>query len=207
MAALIGSPIHLSITASEGMSAPISIAKKDKQTWSNGIPTGPKLPQHGLLPHRGRSSYCSHKEFEMCSTWTETKQEKRIWNLTWERWRKQMHRNSPVPRLLINTCLIGTRKGFVLNQVFSRVFCRHQWNTYPELKEKDAVEWRFGNLRSKGHPVSYIWGVVSRVDVAQQQAGQIGIVRARQRDHEDRETQVCWEVQLLCQSLWKIITK
>lgn len=73
MAALIGSPSHLSITASDGMSAPISIASgiQRKEGTLSAVRTktmicyctcfAHRLLLHSVLPHQDRSSCCNHK--------------------------------------------------------------------------------------------------------------------------------------------------
>lgn len=74
-AALIGSPSHLSITVSDGTSAPISSASGTQKH----TPLAPKLPipvfkctrslLHGWLTHRGRPVCCNHKALWRNATW------------------------------------------------------------------------------------------------------------------------------------------
>lgn len=79
MAALIGSPSHLSITVSDGISGPISTALgiQTKHNLSNrqqhnyfSMPeVCPRLLLHSVFSHQDRFSCCSHKGFWMSSTY------------------------------------------------------------------------------------------------------------------------------------------
>lgn len=98
--------------------------------------------------------------------------------------------NKPAPGLFLNTGVIGAIDRFILNEIVSHVLRSHERDVDPELKQRPRGVSQQTGLARCCVSQAYVGCVVSSVDVIQQQASEICIIRTADWDHENRQAEI-----------------